>query len=201
MDLNDRQWQIVMPLIPPDHSGPGRPSLDSRCLLDGVFWKIRSASPWRVLPACYPSHQSCQRFYSRAISLNFFGSIILRLYSDLLYRGGLTPFRAVAEHRIVLKDDGRSLQLFISPRYLDDWCTNTALLFMQLELQAIRKALLARPSTDRVSLVGIKHLVFRFSDWPHYVPHNFSTPSSAVDLDPQDITFELGRFPRSIDRI
>jgi transposase len=61
MDLTNRQWQAIQHLLPPVHQGRGRPALDSRCVLNGIFWKIRSDSRWRALPSHYPSHQSCYR--------------------------------------------------------------------------------------------------------------------------------------------
>jgi hypothetical protein len=83
MDLTDRQWAAIRAQVPPAHLGRGRPALDSRRVLDGIFWKVRSDSSWRRLPSRYPSHQSCHRFYKQWQASGLFNSLLYTLYSDL----------------------------------------------------------------------------------------------------------------------
>jgi transposase len=193
MDLTDRQWLAIWPQMPPPHQGRGRPALDPRRLLDGIFWKIRTDSPWRALPSHYPSHQSCYRFYGEWQSSGLYDSVILVLYSDLVYRGSFTPFQAVAEKRIALKIKGRSFKLFIAPRYHDDWRTHTALLFMQIELQKVIKRIISESETDRLERTGLQQLEFLFSDWPKYAPLGFGGSKAETYAGPEDIVFYLGR--------
>ena len=56
-DLTDDQWAVIQPLIPiPASAGSrGRPPIDERAVLDGIFWKLRIASPWYDMPDRYPS--------------------------------------------------------------------------------------------------------------------------------------------------
>ncbi len=44
MDLTNEQWRAVQSLLPPPNHGRGRPPVDSRLLLNGILWKIRTAS-------------------------------------------------------------------------------------------------------------------------------------------------------------
>ncbi len=52
-DLSDREWAILLPLLPPPKPG-GRPrSVDLRRILDGIFYVLRSGCQWRLLPREY----------------------------------------------------------------------------------------------------------------------------------------------------
>lgn len=66
MDLSDEQWRRIRRLIPQPKSGsgrPGRPARPARDVLNGILWILRTGSPWRALPSCYPAFQTChQRF-------------------------------------------------------------------------------------------------------------------------------------------
>jgi transposase len=134
MDLTAEQWQAVKNLIPPPHTGRGRPAVDMRSLLDGILWKIRTGLPWRELPSYYPSHQTCYRYYCEWKSSAVFKAILQSLYDDLLDRAGITPFQAIENHRIILHMHHRKFMLYIAPSFLKDWSINTALLLLQIEL-------------------------------------------------------------------
>ena len=193
MDLTDRQWQAIQDQMPPAHQGRGRPALDSRRVLNGIFWKIRSDSPWRDLPSRYPSHQSCYRFYKQWQSSGLFKSLVCSLYSDLVYRGNFTPYQAAAENRIMLKVRGRSFKLYIVPRYHDDWRTLTALLFMQILLKMGLRHLGSESGTGRIQMTGVHKFLFPFSDWTKYAPFNFSGEMSQTFTGPEDVVLEIGR--------
>ena len=48
--LTDDQWRMLQPVIPPAKPG-GRPrTTDMRCLLDSVFYLLRTGCQWRHLP-------------------------------------------------------------------------------------------------------------------------------------------------------
>jgi transposase len=192
MDLIDSQWQAVKGLIPPAHQGRGRPALDSRHVLDGILWKLRSDSPWRDLPSSYPSHQSCHRFYGEWVASGIFESLIYSLYSHLLYRGNFTPYQAFAEKRIVLRRWNRSFKLFIAPRFHDDWRTHTALLFMQILLKKGLHRLMQESETDYIRLAEVSSFILPFSAWPRYAPFWQGTEMSArTYTGPEDIVLEL----------
>jgi len=193
MDLSNRQWQAIQHLLPPVHQGRGRPALDSRCVLNGIFWKIRSDSPWRALPSHYPSHQSCYRSYGEWQSSGLFDSLVFSLYSDLVYRGNFTPYQAVTERRIVLKVRERSFKFFIAPRCHYDWRTYTALLFLQIELLNMMKRIISASETGRLQRTGLQELVFLFGNWPKYAPLGFGGSNIETYAGPEDIVFKIGR--------
>ena len=62
-DLNDAEWQIIKPLIPPAKPG-GRPRrTDMREVLNGVFYELRSGCAWRMLPHDLPPWQTVYHYF------------------------------------------------------------------------------------------------------------------------------------------
>lgn len=47
--LTDEQWDLICDLFPPPKP-TGRPPRDRRQIIDGIFWILRTGSPWRDLP-------------------------------------------------------------------------------------------------------------------------------------------------------
>jgi transposase len=63
-DLSDRQWERLRPMLPPQKPPTGRPGKDHRTLLNGIFWILRTGSPWRALPERYGCWKTVSsRFY------------------------------------------------------------------------------------------------------------------------------------------
>ena len=52
-DLTDEEWARLEPLLPERTPGRGGRWADHRRVLNGVFWRTRSGSPWRDLPGEY----------------------------------------------------------------------------------------------------------------------------------------------------
>lgn len=53
-DLSDEEWALLQPLLPPERSGQaGSPYRSHRTVLNGIFWILRTGSPWRDLPERY----------------------------------------------------------------------------------------------------------------------------------------------------
>ena len=62
-DLNDAEWQIIKPLIPPAKPG-GRPrDTDMREVLNGVFYELRGGCAWRMLPHDLPPWQTVYHYF------------------------------------------------------------------------------------------------------------------------------------------
>ena len=61
--LTDRQWSRLEPLLPRSPRGRkgGRPWIDNRAVLDGIFWVLKTGARWRDLPEGYPSPSTCWR--------------------------------------------------------------------------------------------------------------------------------------------
>jgi transposase len=50
-DLTDFEWKVIQPLLP--NKPRGVPRVDDRRVLNGIFWVLRSGSPWADLPERY----------------------------------------------------------------------------------------------------------------------------------------------------
>ena len=62
-DLNDAEWQIIKPLIPPAKLG-GRPrDTDMREVLNGIFYVLRSGCAWRMLPHDLPPCKTVYHYF------------------------------------------------------------------------------------------------------------------------------------------
>ncbi len=51
-ELTNGQWAVLRPLIPEPATRRGRPR-DSRQVLNGMLWILRTGAPWRDLPERY----------------------------------------------------------------------------------------------------------------------------------------------------
>ena len=68
MDLTNEQWEVLQPLIPDpvrQADGRDRPWRDSRDVLNGLLWVLRTGALWRDLPERYPPYHTCHRRFQR----------------------------------------------------------------------------------------------------------------------------------------
>lgn len=62
-DLTDRQWELVMPLIPPAKPG-GRPrETNIREVINAVFYINKTGCQWRLLPNDFPLWSSTYNYF------------------------------------------------------------------------------------------------------------------------------------------
>ena len=53
-DISDELWLRLEPYVRPKRNDPrGRPNADTRRILNGVIWILRTGAPWRDLPEEY----------------------------------------------------------------------------------------------------------------------------------------------------
>jgi transposase len=65
-DLSDGEWAIVAPLLPgADGVRRGRPRLDDRKVLNGIFFVLRTGTPWRDLPERYGPYTTVYNRFNR----------------------------------------------------------------------------------------------------------------------------------------
>ena len=92
MDLTDRQWNVVEPLLPKDPvraDRRGRPWSDRRQTLNGVLWILRTGAPWQDLPARYGSPATGHRRFQAWVRTKVLEKVLLAIAQDLKERGGL----------------------------------------------------------------------------------------------------------------
>jgi transposase len=65
-DLSDAEWDIIAPLLPgADGKRNGRPRLDDRKVLNGIFFVLRTGTPWRDLPERYGPYTTVYNRFNR----------------------------------------------------------------------------------------------------------------------------------------
>ncbi len=92
MDLTDEQWTVIEPLIPEQErqpTGPGRPWLPARDVMNGSLWILRTGARWQDLPDRYPSYQTCHRRFQQWVDSGVFDRMLQAIATDLHERGGL----------------------------------------------------------------------------------------------------------------
>lgn len=79
-DLSDREWAVIAPLLP--NKPRGVPRVDDRRVLNGIFWTLRTGSPWRDLPERYGPYTTVYNRYNRwaraGVWLLIFGALAER---------------------------------------------------------------------------------------------------------------------------
>ena len=62
-DLTDFEWSVTQPLLPTKLRG--KPWVDDRRVLNGIFWRLRTGALWADVPACYGPHTTCVNRFNR----------------------------------------------------------------------------------------------------------------------------------------
>ena len=143
MDLTNEQWNLVEPLIPrpsPPRDNRGHPWRDSRDVLNGILWVLRTDLSWRNLPERYPPFATCNRRLRQWVDDETIQCVFQALAGDLVERGGIDIseafvtwyFRAANKRSAAwlgsnTARDGRSwqlqtLKLLLSPSTLKVLC-------------------------------------------------------------------------------
>lgn len=89
-DLTDTQWAFIEPLLPElskRADGRGRPWRDSRQVLDGLLWVLRTGAQWSEMPKRYPPYQTCHRRFQQWRKAGVMDRLLEALARDLEQRG------------------------------------------------------------------------------------------------------------------
>lgn len=62
-DLSDVEWAIIKPLLP--NKPRGVPRVDDRRVVNGIFYILRTGSPWRDLPERYGPYTTVYNRFNR----------------------------------------------------------------------------------------------------------------------------------------
>jgi transposase len=63
-ELSDEQWELIKPILPQRIATTGRPPRDTRVMLDGMMWILRTGAPWRDLPERFGPWQTVYHYFS-----------------------------------------------------------------------------------------------------------------------------------------
>jgi transposase len=56
-EMSDFEWSIIQPVAPNKPRGVAR--VDDRKVINGIFWRLRTGSPWDEFPERYGPHTTC----------------------------------------------------------------------------------------------------------------------------------------------
>jgi transposase len=62
-ELTDFEWSIIEPLLP--NKPRGVPRADDRKVLNGIYWRLRTGSPWADIPERYGPATTCYNRFVR----------------------------------------------------------------------------------------------------------------------------------------
>lgn len=62
-DLSEAEWRLIEPLLPNKPRGVAR--VDGRRVINGIFYVLRTGSPWRDLPSRYGPHTTVYNRFNR----------------------------------------------------------------------------------------------------------------------------------------
>ncbi len=154
MDLTDEQWVVAQPLIgepPRREDGRGRPWRDSREVLNGVLWILRTGAPWHDLPDRSPPYQTCHRRFQAWVRDGTIRGVLEALARGLKGRGGPDVSECFIDGTFVVAKKGDlGWERPSGARARSSWQWQTALVF----LSPLTLSLLARmksPLSSRLS--------------------------------------------------
>src|ERR671919_264216 len=169
MDLTDKQWSFIQPLIPdpprrPD--GKGRPWKDARDVMNAVLlWILRTGAPWHDLPDRYPPYQTCHRRFQQWVHSGIFEKILHTLATDLRERGGIDLSECFIDGTfIVAKKGGKRLERPSGAKVRSSWQYQIVLAFLspytlRLLRRRMKSPLLKQLSPSVLSLAKSRNIL------------------------------------------
>jgi transposase len=108
-ELTDEQWAIITPFIPEPsrrEDGRGRLWKDSRQVMNGILWVLRSGARWEDLPERCPPYQTGHHRFQQWIREGVLRRALKALAEDLRARGGLDLSECFIEGMFVVAKKG-----------------------------------------------------------------------------------------------
>src|SRR6202453_4098783 len=133
MDLTDAQWAVLDPLFRPRRrsDGRGRPWSDTRAVVNGVLWVLRTGAPWHDLPERYPPYQTCHRRFQQWQRDGTLDLLLHALAEDLRVRGKLDLSETFIDASFSSAKKGALLSARLAEeKAVKSWRSQTAMVFL-----------------------------------------------------------------------
>ncbi len=151
MDLLERQWKLLAPLLPKPRirrDRRGRPWRDPRDVLNGILWIMRTGAPWHDLPPRYPPYQTCHRRFQSWVRSGALRKVLETLCRDLAARGGIDLTEAFIDATFAGAKKGASVsEILVRVRAPRSWPLQTALVFLSPLLSQVLRPPKSRSSS------------------------------------------------------
>ena len=86
--LRDDEWELIADVFP-EPAPTGRPRRDVRTVLNGIFWVLRTGSPWRDLPEEFGAWKTAWRMFDTWRADGTFAEILRRLQGTFVSAGAI----------------------------------------------------------------------------------------------------------------
>jgi transposase len=154
-ELTDEQWSVIAPLIPEPPrraDGRGRPWRDTREVMNGVLWILRSGARWQDLPERFPPYQTCHRRFQQWAKDGTLRRVLEALAEDLRARGDLDLSECFIDGTfVVAKKGGAELERPSAVKARRSWRWQTALVFLSPSTRRLLRRMKS-PLSERLSL-------------------------------------------------
>lgn len=150
-DLTDAQWAFIEPLLPelPRRAdGRGRPWRDSREVLNGILWILRTGAQWSEMPGRYPPYQTCHRRFQQWSRAGVMDRLLRALAQDLEERGKIKLDECFVDGSFSAAKKGAPGSVKPSgARAARSWRSQTAMVFLSPYARAALRR--TRPGSSR----------------------------------------------------
>ena len=89
LKLTDEEWNLIEDLFGAP-AAMGRPPVDRRMVVDGIFWILRTGSPWRDLPEEFGAWQTAWRLFDQWNADGTLEAVLHRLRSTRMATGAIS---------------------------------------------------------------------------------------------------------------
>ena len=86
--LSDQQWSLIEDIFPKPNA-MGRPPVDPRVMIDAIFWRLRTGSPWRDLPEEFGPWKTAYNHFDNWNSDGTLDQVQHRLLQNIVTDGGI----------------------------------------------------------------------------------------------------------------
>jgi len=133
MDLTNAQWAFLEPQFRPKRRKDrrGRPWKDTRAVLNGVLWVLRTGAPWHDLPSRYPPYTTCHRRFQSWQRSGLLTRLLQTLAEDLRDRGKLDLSESFIDASFSSAKQGALVSaLQNAAKAAKSWQSQTAMVFL-----------------------------------------------------------------------
>jgi len=99
LQLSEEQLDKLCELLPdhPDRPLGGRPRLDKRLAIEGIFWILDNGAKWKDLPLEFGTKSSVHRAFQRWVKMGAFASLLAELGAMVEERDGFKLYECFVD--------------------------------------------------------------------------------------------------------